>query len=59
MFLANKLKMIVHEIVSENQSALVSGRLITDNALIALEIFHSMKISLGEKRICCNGIRYE
>ena len=41
--MANKLKPLLCDIISENQSAFVPKRLITDNALIAFEIFHSMK----------------
>ncbi|XP_056688734.1 uncharacterized protein [Spinacia oleracea] len=41
--LANKLKTMLGTIISENQSAFVPKRLTTDNALVAFEIFHSMK----------------
>ncbi|XP_074303812.1 uncharacterized protein LOC141638307 [Silene latifolia] len=41
--LANRLKVFLGEIVSENQSAFTPGRLITDNILVAFEIFHHMK----------------
>ncbi|XP_074314641.1 uncharacterized protein LOC141649868 [Silene latifolia] len=41
--LANRLKLFLNEIVSENQSAFTPGRLISDNILMAFEVFHYMK----------------
>jgi hypothetical protein len=41
--LANRLKVILDEIVSPNQSTFVLGRLIMDNILLAYECIHFMK----------------
>ncbi|KAK9697218.1 hypothetical protein RND81_08G022400 [Saponaria officinalis] len=41
--LSNRLKPLLNGFITENQSAFTPGRLITDNALIAFEIFHAMK----------------
>jgi hypothetical protein len=41
--LANRLKLILEEIISPNQSAFIPGQLITDNILVACECTHFMK----------------
>ncbi|XP_074314409.1 uncharacterized protein LOC141649624 [Silene latifolia] len=43
--LANRLKLFLGMLVSENQSAFTPGRLISDNILVAFELFHYMKNS--------------
>jgi hypothetical protein len=44
--LANRLKKILGEIISPNQSTFIPGRLITDNIIIAFEALHTMDTRL-------------
>lgn len=40
--LANRLKVVLPQIISPSQSTFILGRSITDNLLVALEAFHTM-----------------
>ncbi|XP_074304372.1 uncharacterized protein LOC141639082 [Silene latifolia] len=47
--LANRLKLFLGDIVSENQSSFTPGRLISDNILVAFELIHHMKNTRHEE----------
>ena len=45
--IANRLKAILPHIITENQSAFMADRLITDNVLVVYEIMHFLKQKRG------------
>lgn len=49
--LANRMKLLMARIISEHQRALVVGRLIQDNIMIAHEAFHYLKNKRKGKRV--------
>lgn len=47
--IANRLKENFHLVISHTQSALIPGRLITDNIIIGYECLHKIRLSKSEK----------
>lgn len=51
--LVNRLRLCLDDLVSDEQSAFVPGRLITDNALLAFECFHSIQKNKQPNKAMC------
>ena len=50
--MVNMLHPLLTELISENQSAFIPGRLISDNTVIAFECIHHIQSSLQEQSYC-------
>lgn len=50
--MANHLRLILDDIIAEEQSAFVPGRLITDNVIIAYECIHYLRNKKGKTGVC-------
>ncbi|XP_077246062.1 uncharacterized protein LOC143885910 [Tasmannia lanceolata] len=50
--LANKLRLIMHKIISPNQSAFIKGRNIQDNILLAHDLVHNFHLKSNVAGLC-------
>ncbi|KAE8770008.1 retrotransposon protein [Hordeum vulgare] len=50
--MVNRLRPCLSELISENQSAFIRGRLISDNSIIAFECIHHIQSSPGSTDFC-------
>lgn len=58
--IANRLRIVIDRCIDLAQSAFVLGRLISDNVLLAYEIFHTLKNKrLGKKMAYGSKTRHE
>ena len=48
--LANRLKLILLNVISDSQSAFIPNRLITDNTMVAFEVLHRMRNKRAGKK---------
>nr|XP_051205578.1 uncharacterized protein LOC127319648 [Lolium perenne] len=51
--MVNRLRPLLHDIISPMQSAFIPGRLITDNALMAFECFHAIQSNSADRSKFC------
>lgn len=53
MCMVDRLRPLLKDIISQNQSAFIPGRLITDNAIIAFECLHAISSTTDERSGYC------
>uniref|UniRef100_A0A8I7BI64 Reverse transcriptase domain-containing protein n=1 Tax=Hordeum vulgare subsp. vulgare TaxID=112509 RepID=A0A8I7BI64_HORVV len=53
MCMVNRIRPIFSELISENQSAFIPGRLITDNSIIAFECIDYIQSIVDNSAACC------
>ena len=52
--MVNRLRPLLTELISENQSAFIPGRLISDNSIIAFECIHHIQTAKANSPTLCS-----